>query len=194
MGLIIVTQPEIEPVTVAEAKAWARIEASSTVHDDLIGSLITSARMKAELHTWRAFITQTLRWSADEWPADGEIKLPRPPLIGEDITVEWVDDDGTWNEVDADDYWIDTDSEPGRLWPVDYWPDSHADAPGAVRVTYDAGYGDTADCVPELIKTAIKKAVATWLEFRQDLVVGGAPELPQTALMDLRPFQILEFR
>lgn len=194
-SLVIVTQPELEPVTVAEAKLWAKIEASSTTHDDLIGSLITSARHKAELFTWRAFITQQLRWSADEWPADGEIKLPRPRLQDDaDLAVSYLDADGVEQDVDEDDYWIDTDSEPGRLWPVNWWP-SHAAAPGAVRVTYSAGYGDTAADVPELIKTAIKKAVATWFEYRQDIVSGTiSPELPQTALMDLKPFCIMEFR
>jgi len=46
--------PPAEPVTLAQAKAWLRVE-SGDDEDALIAGLIAAARMRAEAHTGRCF-------------------------------------------------------------------------------------------------------------------------------------------
>ncbi len=46
--------PPAEPVTLAQAKAWLRVE-SGDDEDALIAELIVAARMRAEAHAGRSF-------------------------------------------------------------------------------------------------------------------------------------------
>lgn len=56
-----VTDPDIEPVTLAEMKLHLRAYGSDTSEDALISSLITSAREWVEQYTGRALIDQSWR-------------------------------------------------------------------------------------------------------------------------------------
>ena len=61
MTLFLVTGPATEPLTLAEAKSWLRVD--GTTEDGLIQSLITSARLAVEAATNRLLIAQQWRWS-----------------------------------------------------------------------------------------------------------------------------------
>jgi hypothetical protein len=77
MSLQLNTPPAQEPVTLAQAKAWLRVE-SGTDEDDLIAALIAAARARAEWHTGRAFVTQG--WTLWLDRAAPVIGIPLPPL------------------------------------------------------------------------------------------------------------------
>jgi uncharacterized phiE125 gp8 family phage protein len=65
MAAILIEEPAIEPLTLAEAKSFLRVEHSAD--DDLIGALIKAARSEVESATRRALITQGWRIALDCW-------------------------------------------------------------------------------------------------------------------------------
>jgi uncharacterized phiE125 gp8 family phage protein len=71
MPSILLTAPAAEPLSLAEAKAFLRVE-----HDDddgVIAALIAGARLYVEGQTRRALLTQTWRLVLDAWPTSGRI-------------------------------------------------------------------------------------------------------------------------
>jgi len=76
MRLKLITAPDIEPVTLDEAKNHLKIDSSED--NSLISALIVTARQLAEKETNRAFITQTWEMYLDE--VGNEIEIPKPPL------------------------------------------------------------------------------------------------------------------
>ena len=57
MTSTLIAPPGEEPVTLAEAKAWCRIDAAD--EDALLSALIAAARLQVESLTGRALVTQT---------------------------------------------------------------------------------------------------------------------------------------
>lgn len=162
MTLSLVTAPQDEPVSVAEAKDHLRI--SHTQEDAQIAALIAGARMFCEAFTQRAFITQT--WAAkydDGFPCN-PIRLPKAPLLSSTPpVVTYVDSNG------------DSQTWSTSYYTVDYYSGPHADR-GRIRLNYGqsypttrsiehavtiqfvCGYGD-ASTVPEMIKHCIREHV-----------------------------------
>lgn len=181
-GLKLVTGPSVEPVTVEEVKALARIQ--HTADDSVIEGLIPAARIQAEHLMRRQLVNATWRLTLDWFPS-WEIKFPRPPLAS--ITsIKYDDVDGNEQTLTVDDdYRVLTDDEPGRvepsydagLWPVTF------DRAGAVRIVYVAGYGATAASVPADIRHAIKWLVCWWLETRE------LAEIPNAFKVMLEPYE-----
>jgi uncharacterized phiE125 gp8 family phage protein len=165
MNLRLITAPAAEPVSVATAKTYLRVDGSDD--DALITSLIKAAREKAEELTRRAFITQTWDMSFNEWPSDWRLKVYRPPL--QSITsVKYLDSDNvehTWT-----DYTVDIASEPGVII-LESLPSASLRRSGAITVRFVAGYGAAGSNVPERINNAILALVAHWYENRESLDV-----------------------
>ena len=63
MTVILVSGPAVEPLSLAEAKSWIKVDASD--EDALIQSLIVSARLAVEAATNRLLITQQWRLVID---------------------------------------------------------------------------------------------------------------------------------
>jgi uncharacterized phiE125 gp8 family phage protein len=77
VGLKLVTPPEVEPITLEEAKSHLRIDTDA--EDVYVSALITAARERVELFLRRALATQTFEYTLDGFPS-GVIDIPRPPL------------------------------------------------------------------------------------------------------------------
>lgn len=196
-GLVQTVAPAGEPITLAEAKAWLRVD--STDEDVLIASLIQAARAYVETFTSRALITQQFELSLDGFPgsdrfASGrlsearggavvgrEIVLPRPPLISVQ-SVKYYDTDGTLQTFSSAGYHVDTKAQPGRVvLDEDYdWPDIDP-RPNAVIVAYTAGYG-TPSQVPQGLRTAIRFMLAHWYTNRLPVNIGNiVNQIPASA-------------
>src|SRR5690242_14642320 len=78
MPSILLTPPAVEPLSLAEAKAFLRVEHDDD--DDIIAALIAGARIHVEAQTRRALITQSWRLVRDCWPQDGRIEVRPAPL------------------------------------------------------------------------------------------------------------------
>jgi uncharacterized phiE125 gp8 family phage protein len=168
MALLLITPPAAEPVSLAELKAWCRVDASD--QDELIGGLGIAAREYVEQALGRQLVTATYDLVLDAFPADA-IAIPRPPLQSI-VSVEYDDRDGVVQTVPSDRYYVDAASlDVGWIVPLASapWP-ATLDAINTVRARFVAGYGDPND-VPERIKIAIKGLAAWW--FEQPEAVGG---------------------
>jgi uncharacterized phiE125 gp8 family phage protein len=159
-----VTGPSVEPVTLAEIKTHLR-GISHTDHDDLLNSLIQSAREYVETATNRALVQRTLAAYFKDWPDNDTFYLPYAPLQSVS-TIKYTDTDGTVTTFSSDDYEVETNLTPGmvllgyeKTWPTatlhnDEYP---------IEVTYVCGYEPDSSSpvsytanIPENLKTAIK--------------------------------------
>jgi uncharacterized phiE125 gp8 family phage protein len=124
--------PTVEPVTLAEVKAYAKID-TGTDDDSIITDLITAAREQCEDFTGISIVNRTVTAVLNN--GCGGIYLPYCPFIN---LFSILDDDG--NVISTDDYKLS-----GILFPQLIYPHCK------VTVMYTAGYG----LPPQRIKTAI---------------------------------------
>ncbi len=183
MGLKLVTPPEVEPVTLAEAKAHLRLE--TTADDAFVTSLIPAARELVEIFLRRALITQTWELTLDGFPWNrylvysvSAIDIPRPPLQ----SVEWIKYTDTAGQVQTmrpDQYVVDASSDQmGRValaW-TEFWPLTRYTI-NSVAIRFKAGYGDSPEDVPPGIRLAICRQVSDLYENREDVVIGQSVSL-----------------
>lgn len=186
-SLTLVTPPSDEPVSVAEAKRYAKV-----VHDEddeLIYSLIVSGRQWAEWFTQRAFITQTYDWKLSGFPTS-DWEVPKAPL--QSITsITYVDSNGAPQTWAATEYTVNAPAgefaRPGTL-ALGYgksFPTARA-IPQAVTVRFVAGYG-LAVAVPIGIKAGIEEYVA----LRYDRLGAGLSKEEMDSLEDrLWPWRV----
>ena len=178
-----ISNPDVEPVTLAEAKRHLKEFDGVTSRDDDIEGLIVNAREWVEDFTGRALIDQEWRltisasdrrdgdltvWKPKsgyvcgdyQWRRVGEIMLRKSPamVITRFVTV---DDDGVETTVDSDTYAL---REAGTKWPRVValtgatWPSA-----AEIRIEFRAGYleetsitQDMIDAVPQRFKQAIR--------------------------------------
>lgn len=169
MALKVDEPPEEEPVTVAEAKLAAKIDADITEDDTLVAEWITAAREMFEKRLGQAFVETAFLLYLDRFPCNrgGLIELPRWPLV-EVSQIRYVDADGDWQTLADDLYQVDAVSRPGRLMPAygELWPSTRCQM-NAVEISFSAGEADAA-AVPKRIKQAIYLAVGYWNENRSE--------------------------
>lgn len=172
--------PAVQPVTLAEAKAFLRED--GTDQDSLIGMLVTSAAAAldgADGELGRCLIAQSWRQELDRFPAGaGEIELRLPPTISVDA-ISYRDTAGDWQTVDE---WqaIGLGSlsfATVRPAAGETWPATSAE-PGSVRVTFTAGFGDEAADVPADLRGLILARVATAFGIRESVWTGSASPRP----------------
>src|SRR4051812_14255213 len=115
----LVTAPNTEPVTLAEAKTHLRVTAADD--DTYITALIKGARQHCEVVLNRALLQQDWDLFFDCFP--DVIRVPMPPL--QSITsVKYIDLSGTLQTLDPTGYAVDKNFEPGRIKPAygTSWP------------------------------------------------------------------------
>jgi uncharacterized phiE125 gp8 family phage protein len=181
---IFVSGPAVEPITLAEMKAYLRVDEDETAQDDLISGLIKAARLTVEAASRRILIEQHWRVVLDRWPRDGVVLLPLSPLIAVDA-IRITDASGAATQLPDGAFDADALSDPPRIIV------KNAPEPGKSRngisIELRAGFGAAADAVPATLKLAIRILVAHWFENRGD--VAGEQILPPEALALVAPFQ-----
>jgi len=157
-ALDVVTPPALEPLDVATAKVWARID--TPAFDATIPMMITAARQHAEHELGSRLITQTLRAQLEDWPAATQLFRLHPV---QSIAVTY------WNGA----AWV---AGPAvvvgrgglgenyvRLPSGAYFPAWTSTGGAVVRVDFVVGYGDTPESVPQSIRQFIAAHVAYWV-------------------------------
>jgi uncharacterized phiE125 gp8 family phage protein len=166
-----VTAPATGPVTLAEMKEWLRVDHS--LEDGRIQGAMDAAVLWCEDQAERAFVKRRVRAVLDEFPADGgAIELPIPRAI-EVYFVKYNDEAGAEQTLAPLTYILDDVSEPGLLClaPSQVWPTVQVGRVNAVRVEYEAGYGDAAQVDPRA-KQAVQLLAAHWYENREAVITG----------------------
>jgi len=197
MSIVLKTPPALEPITLAEAKAHLRVDASD--EDNYIAALIQAARATIEAWEWRSHITQTWELRLDAFPSGSwPIYVPRPPLQSVTSPIAYIDANGVAQSLLAAKYDVDSKSEPGRIKPIygEVWPTTRPGILNAVTVTYVAGYGAAAASVPARTKHAIKLLVGLWYEQREPIVTGTIstriPDTIEALLLPVHSWRVLE--
>jgi len=153
-----VTAPASEPVTLAEAKLYLRLD--GTVEDSLVGEQITTARMLAEQWLRRSLITQAWKLSYDYGVSEC-VRLPMGPVTA--ITgINMVQQDGGMISVNTNAYWLNATKNAVMLSGPIY--------AFRVEIMYSAGFGG-ASAVPAPIKQGILAHVAHLYENRGDMAL-----------------------
>lgn len=167
--------PQLEPLTVQEAKDWARITEDDD--DATVERLVSAARAHVEELTGRALITQTWDFYLDAFPCWG-ITVPRPKLQTV-TTLKYTDSNGVQQTLASSEYTVDARKEPGQIVPAygKTWPSTRS-VPNAVEIRFVAGYGTAADTVPFPLRQAIAVLVATMYENREALSDTVMPAVP----------------
>ena len=179
-SLKVQTQPVVEPVSVADAKAHCRIDTNTD--DTYVAALISAAREYVEAYMDESLIDQQLVMRLDAFPA--AIELPRPPMSQTAsrtaVTIVYTANDaGSTATLATNQYRVDRDSTPGTLRPLygGSWP-SHLLDYGSVTVTWWAGRGEDGGKVSQRVKAAILMLVGQWYERRMAADAASMSEMP----------------
>ncbi len=212
-----ITAPTVEPVTLDQFKAHARIDFSDD--DGLIQVYLMAARQYAEKYTRRSFFPQQWQLTLDHFPTylsnstinpalrrdwmyysgiwNGmTIALPRSPVTAIN-TITYLDTTGTEQSLDSSQYTADFTSHPARIVPAPglFWPLATLYVPGSVKIVYTAGeYTDPEDC-PQTIVMAIMLLAAHWYAQRESVSASSLKEVPfaVTALLDMEKITVFDY-
>lgn len=160
--------PAEEPVSLAEAKAFLRVDDGA--EDALITTLIGAARLHIEGVTGRALLAQSWRVVLDAWPEGGQVRLPVAPFMAvTEITA--YDANGAGHDVPLAQF----QSEPDRL----LLPSTVGGMPAlrdrqGIEIDYVAGFGSDPEDVPHDIRQALLGLVAHWHEHRDAVIIAGS--------------------
>jgi uncharacterized phiE125 gp8 family phage protein len=186
MSAILLTAPAVEPVSLAEAKAFLRVEHNDD--DDVIEALASASRIHVETQTRRALVTQSWRLAFDAWPPDGRVPVVPGPL--QELTAARVYDfNGTALAVDVQAFVPDIGASALAFAP---WA---VPSPGrlaaGIELDVVVGYGDAAADVPEPLRQAIRLLNAHWYENRGLAALGTVTVLPTTVAALIAPYRML---
>lgn len=165
-----VTAPSSEPVTLAEAKLYLRVD--NTTEDSLIADLIVAARMSAESYLKKSLITQAWKLVYNGI-VDEEVELLMLPVVSI-VSVIVVNRDASTQTISSAGYYLNAsknklifDSPPTGF---------------AIEITYSTGYG-TASAIPSPIKYGIIAHIAAMYDNRIDA------QIPAKAIALYAPFR-----
>lgn len=188
----LITAPAVEPLTLAETRLARKI--SGTALDGLLRLWIAAARRHVEGQTGRALITATWELWLDAFPIQRAIELPIPPL--QSVTsVKYDDAAGDEQTFSAENYRVIAPSgdhagrgrvalNAGASWPTTI------DQPKSVRIRFVAGYGSTADAVPDVLKAALLFLVGHFHRYGEEVQDGSLSELPFGAKAIVQSFAL----
>lgn len=209
-SLELVTPATLDPVTVDEMKAHARLDEVGE-GAEFMSAMISAATAAVQEYTRRALLTETWRLTLDRWPGsatddwwtgvrDGiwaqyegsSVLIRKAPFVAVS-SVKTVAEDGTETTWSSDNWYATTESGFGRLakrtgqtWPLIVTPVRQV---GGIRITFTAGYGAEPQSVPSPIRHAIKMLAAHYYENRE--LAGSSAELPLTVSSLISKYRVL---
>lgn len=186
MSGILIAPPESEPLSLAEAKAFLRIDHSD--EDGLIASLIAAARARIESETRCAMIAQTWCFIRDSWPDDGRIALKRGPVLSIEA-VRVFNMDGVATPLDSESFVLDraANTIASPVWAL---PSPGRPIAG-IEIEAVLGFGAGEPDVPDSLRHAVRLLVAHWYEHRGlDRETSGA-RMPAEIGAIVAPYRVL---
>ena len=189
MSSILLTPPAVEPLTLAEAKAYLRVE-----HDDddaVVSALISAARMHIEAQTRRALITQTWRLARDGWPPQGRLAVVPVPLRSI-VAARVYHEDGALQSIDTQAFTLDKAAAPALIAFAPWSLPVPTRRIAGIELDVEVGYGGAGSDVPQPLRQAIKLLLAHWYENRGLIALGhDVAVLPATIAAIIAPYRVL---
>lgn len=165
--------PAVRPLPQDRVLSHCRIDLAQPGCDaDTVNGWIDAATEQAELLTGRQLIHATYAMHLDRWPC-GYIAVPKPPLSSVTHIKYYAPGSAVLTTWAAANYIVDAPSGPKAqnarivLAPTASYP-SVESRPGAIVVTFVAGYGPTDTAVPESIKAGMLLQISRFNESRED--------------------------
>jgi len=185
----LITGPATEPLTLAEAKLYLRVDSDS--EDDLITALIKAARLQVENKTYRMLISQTWDLILDKSDiGEGELLIYKQPITAIS-SVKYYDINNTEQTLSSTAYQTEVNSNPAKVNIISM--PSIYNRLGAVTIRFVAGYAN-AGAVPQDIKQAMYFLIGHMYENRQMAVTGTiAQDIPFTVEYLLEPYRGLVY-
>ncbi|MGW6776605.1 head-tail connector protein [Brucella pseudogrignonensis] len=171
MTMFLVTPPALEPVTIADARAFLRISTDS--EDDVLRRIIKTACELVEAETGLALVDQTWRLRVDRWPRSGRLAIFKYPVKAVTAVVAYRPD-GSAIGMEPEEFMLQHGRRPQRVYMAQY-PDAQTFC--GLEVDFIAGFGETGVEVPDALKQAILTLTAHLYENRAGLDTAKA-ELP----------------
>lgn len=168
-----VTAPASEPITLAEAKLYLRVDSNS--EDSLITDLIVAARMSAEAWLKSSLITQSWKLVYNDY-LDDAVALPMSPIVNI-ASVVVVNRDATTQTISASNYYLNAAK---NMLLFDNYVSGFS-----IEITYNTGYG-TASQIPYPIKYGILAHIAAMYDERG---LMGQVNLPPQVSALYSPFR-----
>jgi len=167
MSAYLLTAPAVEPLSLAAAKAFLRVEHDAD--DAIIAALVSAARNHVEALTRNALIVQTWRLVLDRWPDGGRI-TPRFGPLRALAAVRVLSAANEASAIDAETFVID------RAAGVIVAPGWSLPPPGrgiaGIELDIEVGFGTAATDVPPTLLQAIRMLVAHWYDNRGLIAIG----------------------
>ena len=186
MPSILLTPPAAEPLLLAEAKDFLRVETADD--DPLIAALISAARLHVEARTGLALVTQSWRMVFDCWPANGRI-TGRPAPLQALAAARVFDFDGESRAIDTQAFV--SDASTSTLSFIPWALPMPTQIAAGIELDITAGFGDAASDVPEPLRQAIRLLVAHWYENRAPVAGAVAAVAPANAAALIAPYRML---
>ena len=187
--LVLKTGPATTAISLAEAKAFLRVDSDYDDDNSYITSLIGVATNVVEQFTRRRLITQTYNIYYDEFPPYMDLQVGNVASV---THVKYYDTNNTLQTLDTSEYDVDIRVKPGRIYQAEdgNFPDTYERA-NSVEVEFVVG--SAASDVEDAIKQAMYIVIGRYYENRQDVVTGTiASELPLMVDHLLTPYRLLE--
>jgi uncharacterized phiE125 gp8 family phage protein len=169
MPAYLITAPAAEPLSLAEAKNFLRVEHSDD--DAIITSLVSAARNHVEALTRHALIAQTWRLVLDRWPDGGRIA----PRIGPLRALAAVRVFSAANEASTIDPEIFVVDAAAGILAAPAWS---LLVPGrsvaGIELDIEVGFGAAASDVPQTLLQAIRMLLAHWYDNRGLIAIGSS--------------------
>lgn len=184
MTPILVQDPAVEPVSVAEMRTYLRLDDGA--EDTLLAALIQAARLAVEAAARRILVDSRWRIVLDRWPPDRVVRLPLSPVVAVE-RVGILDAAGVAADLALTAYRLEA-GEPPRLAV-----DAAAPSPGrlsGIAIEFRAGFGATAEAVPAPLRQAVRMLAARWFEHRGDEEAAAFPADVAALLAPFRPARL----
>jgi len=187
MSITDITAPEAEPVTLAAAKEFLRID--SDHEDALITDLIKAARERVEFMGRLSLITRRRAYSSARVCA-GRFVINHGP-VKHVHKVSVIDGADNATEIPKGEIYINSRARPAviEVRKRDLFSDYAAD-PAAIVAEFDAGYGPAPEDVPMQLRQAVLLLLAQHYEHRDDALTRPVPMLVDALLMPYRTVRL----
>lgn len=186
LQIYVKTDLTTEPVSSTEAKLFCKV--TGTTEDTLFAILIPAARKALEKYTQSSFGEKEIHATWVVPPDDMIFELPYGPIQSVDA-VYTIDEEGSETALTLNSEYYVYGSQDLIVKVSKFWSSGDV-ALNQVRIEYTAGYGGTGvDALPEALKLAVLKQIATDYELRENIVIGGATVLANEAKKLAAPYR-----